>query len=216
MTEADWLAGVDSGPMLAFVREHAGERKLRLFAAACARLVWDRLPPGVLREAVEATERCADGVPRGDELSGYCHRLYELISNIARGAGQDWLGGEHAVALGLHFLALITTISEGGLRAAGFGSKAPWVLPLVGPQLPSLLREVFGNPFRPAAAGRTAAVAGLASAIHAERAFDRMPGLADALEVAGCDDADLLAHCRSGGPHVRGCWAVDTARGKGA
>ena len=38
--------------------------------------------------------------------------------------------------------------------------------------------------------------------------------LADALEDAGCDSQELLAHCRGGGPHVRGCWAVDLVLGK--
>jgi hypothetical protein len=36
-----------------------------------------------------------------------------------------------------------------------------------------------------------------------------MPILADALEEAGCDNADILAHCREPGVHVRGCWVVD-------
>jgi len=40
------------------------------------------------------------------------------------------------------------------------------------------------------------------------------PGLADALEEAGCDDADVHAHCRGPGPHVRGCWVVDLIIGK--
>jgi hypothetical protein len=46
------------------------------------------------------------------------------------------------------------------------------------------------------------------------RAFDRLPLLADALEEAGCADADILAHCRSGGGHLRGCWVVDLLLGK--
>jgi hypothetical protein len=41
------------------------------------------------------------------------------------------------------------------------------------------------------------------------RAFDRMPILADALQDAGCDNEDVLNHCRGSGPHVRGCWVVD-------
>jgi hypothetical protein len=45
----------------------------------------------------------------------------------------------------------------------------------------------------------------MAQAIYDDRAFDRLPILADALEDAGCSDADILAHCRSEGPHVRGC-----------
>jgi hypothetical protein len=75
------------------------------------------------------------------------------------------------------------------------------------------------NPFRPVTADPrwlTATAVALAQAIYEDRAFDRMPILADALEEAGGDDADLLAHCRSDGPHVRGCWAVDLVLGKGS
>ncbi len=54
----------------------------------------------------------------------------------------------------------------------------------------------------------------VAQAIYDDRAFDRLPILADALEDAGCDNADLLTHCRSGGEHVRGCWVVDLLLGK--
>lgn len=55
----------------------------------------------------------------------------------------------------------------------------------------------------------TEAVVGLAHGIVADRAFDRLPILADALEDAGCADEDVLAHCRAGGPHARGCAVVD-------
>ena len=54
----------------------------------------------------------------------------------------------------------------------------------------------------------------IAQAIYDERAFDRLPILADALEDAGCDNADILNHCRNGGEHVRGCWVVDLLLGK--
>jgi hypothetical protein len=37
----------------------------------------------------------------------------------------------------------------------------------------------------------------------------RLAVLADALEEAGCDEAGLLGHLRSEGPHWRGCWALD-------
>jgi hypothetical protein len=72
-------------------------------------------------------------------------------------------------------------------------------------------------PFRPAAVRPdwlTETAVALARAIYEERAFDRLPILADALEDAGCDDADILAHCRGDGPHVRGCWVVDLVLGK--
>lgn len=44
--------------------------------------------------------------------------------------------------------------------------------------------------------------------VYRDRAFDRMAILADALEEAGCVDADLLGHCREPQPHVRGCWVI--------
>jgi len=49
----------------------------------------------------------------------------------------------------------------------------------------------------------------LAQAIYDDRAFDRLPILADALEEAGCTNIDILEHCRVPGPHVCGCWVVD-------
>ena len=60
-----------------------------------------------------------------------------------------------------------------------------------------------------------ATVLGLARGIYDDRAFDRLPLLGDALQDAGCEDADVLAHCGSSGPHVRGCWVVDSLLGKG-
>jgi hypothetical protein len=81
-----------------------------------------------------------------------------------------------------------------------------------------LIREIVGNPFGDLTvnpASRTATVTSLATAIYDERAFDRMPILADALEEAGCTIADVLNHCRQQGEHVRGCWVVDLVLGKG-
>jgi hypothetical protein len=79
-----------------------------------------------------------------------------------------------------------------------------------------LLREVLGNPFRPVSTDPswlTSRVVSHAEGIYAERAFDRLPILADVLQDAGCKNAAVLAHCR--GPHVRGCWVIDLVLGKG-
>jgi hypothetical protein len=54
----------------------------------------------------------------------------------------------------------------------------------------------------------------LATGIYADKAFNRTPILADALEDVGCTDAELLGHLRGPVPHVRGCWAVDLVLGK--
>jgi hypothetical protein len=80
-----------------------------------------------------------------------------------------------------------------------------------------LLRDVFGNPFRSVTldpSWRSPTTTSLANVIYAERRFDDMPVLADALEEAGCTNDDILDHCRGPGPHVRGCWVVDLILGK--
>jgi hypothetical protein len=53
-----------------------------------------------------------------------------------------------------------------------------------------------------------------AKTIYEDRAFDQLPVLADALEDAGCPEQEVIDHCRSEGPHVRGCWVVDLILGK--
>jgi hypothetical protein len=53
-------------------------------------------------------------------------------------------------------------------------------------------------------------VSHLAQTIYDEHAFDLLPVLADALEEAGCSDAVILDHLRDGGPHARGCFALDS------
>jgi hypothetical protein len=87
----------------------------------------------------------------------------------------------------------------------------------------ALVLDVFGNPFRPVALDPrwlTSTVVDLARSIYkadprqAGGHLTNLPILADALMDAGCDDEELLAHCRSDGPHVRGCWAVDLILGK--
>jgi hypothetical protein len=57
-------------------------------------------------------------------------------------------------------------------------------------------------------------VAKIALAIYKERAFERMPILADSLMHAGCTNDTIRAHCRSGGLHVRGCWVLDLLIGR--
>jgi hypothetical protein len=59
-------------------------------------------------------------------------------------------------------------------------------------------------------------IPGLAGAIYDDRSVPggtldngRLAILADALEESGCTDAEVLAHLRGPGPHVRGCWALD-------
>jgi hypothetical protein len=78
---------------------------------------------------------------------------------------------------------------------------------------------VFGNPFRPAVvppewlAWNDGTVRKIADAIYDDKAFGQLPLLADALEDAGCDNAAMVGHLRGPGPHVRGCWVIDSLVG---
>jgi hypothetical protein len=81
----------------------------------------------------------------------------------------------------------------------------------------AVLRCIFSNRFRPvnfAPEWRTDTALSLARQMYESRDFSALPILADALQDAGCDNADILSHCRSYGPHVRGCWVVDLLLGK--
>ena len=80
-----------------------------------------------------------------------------------------------------------------------------------------VIREVVRNPPRATKLDkkwRTDTAVSLARSMYESRDFSAMPILADALEDAGCDSAELLAHLRGDGPHARGCWALDLVIGK--
>jgi hypothetical protein len=81
-----------------------------------------------------------------------------------------------------------------------------------------LARDIFGNPFRPLTFDpdwRTSTAVAVAKQMYDSRDFSAMPILADALQDAGCENDDVLTHCRdANGVHVRGCWVVDLALGK--
>ena len=86
-----------------------------------------------------------------------------------------------------------------------------------------VLRDLF-DPFRAVRldpAWLTREVAALAEAAYEHRILPSwhldpqyISILCDALEDAGCAEAELLGHLRGEGPHWRGCWAVDAALGK--
>ncbi|HZT78757.1 MAG TPA: hypothetical protein VFA26_00925 [Gemmataceae bacterium] len=89
-----------------------------------------------------------------------------------------------------------------------------------GAVLVPLVRDVFGNPFRSVKAEASwlrwndGTVSKLARAIYEDRRFDEMALLADGLEESGCTEPNVLVHCRTAGPHVRGCWVLDLLLGR--
>ena len=223
MTEEEWLRCEDPREMLEYLRGKTSDRKLRLFAVACCRCVWQRLSEKSSRPAVEVAERYCDQLAEEHDL---------VSSQQAVESSLDFDGGEPVSDPGFWAcsLRIEEDVNSCACYAAGtvtltldhmavdFDSQMEQSIAAEKAQQCKILRDIFGNPFCPVAldpAWPTETAVVLASSIYAERAFDRMPILADALEEAGCDSADILAHCRGRGPHVRGCWVVDLLLGKG-
>jgi hypothetical protein len=223
MTEAEWLASTDPLTMLKHLGEGADKRKLRLFGCACARQIWPRLDEAGKR-AVEVGERFADGRADGQELSAAAEAVAER-TGAARGvarryasytAGRVVTPDVEAAASACWAAATATWLAAAATRVAARTAARIDELTTQA----HLLRCVFGNPFRtvsldpPWLTWHDGTIPKLAQAIYDERAFDRLPILADALEEAGCTDPEILSRCRGSGPHVRGCWVVDLLLGK--
>jgi hypothetical protein len=203
--------------MLTFLAGGASERKLRLLAAGCCRGAWRLLVREASRGAVEAAERAAEGRGARGELKRAETRAWADASRVARRVPSRKYNRACAA----------TDAAWCAAADAREAARHIFSLSSVGPCPPGaarLLRCVFGNPFRPVAfdpAWRTPLVLSLVEAAYQERLLpsgeldpQRLAVLADALEEAGAE-GDLLAHLRSPGPHVRGCFAVDLALGKG-
>lgn len=85
-------------------------------------------------------------------------------------------------------------------------------------KMAGMVRDILGNPFRPVVvepewrAANFGTAARVAGHIAATGCYGDVPILADALEDAGCRDAELLRHARTG-EHYPGCWVVDAVLG---
>jgi hypothetical protein len=220
MTEAEWLACDDPRPMLDFVRGRASARKLRLFACTCCWLWKHRFNDYELKW-VEVAERFADGLATPKELDRAWWEADTSTWGMSDISGQRyWTPLTFAAEVLVRNDAARAAMSVAGL--VGWDGYKAEVLEEVTKPAPALLRDLFGPLlFRPAPrvdpawlAWNGGTVRNLAETIYGDRAFDRLPVLADALEDAGCADPDILAHCRGPGPHVRGCWAIDLLLGK--
>jgi hypothetical protein len=235
MTEAEWLACDDPVAMWKFAREKVSDRKGRLFACACCRQVWELMTDARSRAAVEFVERHADAGPKGKRGFPALRKGAWDATEDASGVAHDSIGDRAQYYLAkareeaARAVSRLTAVVEVGLvrkyveDAVRWGqlSARPDARPDPTPELiaqASFLREILGSgPVRPVPVEPrwlTPDVLALARGIDEERAFDRLPILADALEDAGCDDPTILDHLRSPGPHVRGCWALDTVLGK--
>jgi hypothetical protein len=205
--------------MLTFLQGKVSERKMRLFLVACARLVWKQMVDATMRQAVEVAEHYAEEQVSYEELQASHDKIYYFASSDGPGSREraKTMGIPFGIYHSLFGLSLACGFTKQGLDNIVTTWSWREGIRLTGPHQPFRLREIFGNPFAPVTLDRAWLVPEIVTfvqAIYDERAFDRMPILADAAEEAGCTNQDILAHCRSGGDHVRGCWVVDLLLGK--
>ena len=217
MTEAQWLTSTDSMSMLEFLKGKANGRKLRLFAVACCRRIWHLFLHEDSFKSLEVGERFAEGEATDEEL-----RMADELAMLA-GDDDSW----HSMQEAIIAWAGALPVQKNGQSAALWAVRE--IQSVFAENEPKseeervaqgiLLREIFGNPFRPVALNpawlrwHDGTVVKIAQSIYGERAFDRMPILADALTDSGCDNEEILNHCRSDSPHVKGCWVIDLCLG---
>jgi hypothetical protein len=191
MTEAEWPESATAVAMIRYLRDRASDRKFRLYAAACCR--FNMRSTSDRREApYSVAEAFADDRATLDEVR------------------EQWGGNATTQSWPEQPWQWATSLAKARSRSLSRTRSR-------------LVRDVFANPFRPIAfdpAWRTPDVTALAQAAYEERLLPkgeldplRLAVLADALEEVGANEA-IVTHLRSGGPHVRGCWAADLCLAK--
>jgi hypothetical protein len=238
MNEQEWLACTDPTLMLDCLQGRVSERKVRLFASACCRLVWYLLQDERSRKAVEFTERhvdvcsireqrahvvseassaCADASKSFNDAACNCKTGGEdasvvELSILAGAAGAAWTAAKPTMFDDCIVVAWQTAKGvKGCLKAVNKNATDDGIL--------HRLQDIFGNPFRSVylnTSWLTPTVVALAQAAYDNRTLpdgtlnnERLAMLADALDEASCMDSDILGHLRGSCPHVRGCHVLD-------
>lgn len=229
LTEAEWLAASDPRALLvgvARVQPPGWDRKLRLFACACWRQIGHLVGDPFRQAVLDVAERYADGQAGVAELASVRRgsmgvaagtgmtaawyaaqaaewRLADSLQRARTPFIQDWKGWPPSLKTWLEVGREVQPVAQEQLHSGQC----------------DLLREIFGNPFRPCRcnpvwrAWNDGCAVRIARTIYDERRFGELPIFADALLDAGCDSEEMLEHCRAARPHVRGCWALDLVLG---
>jgi hypothetical protein len=229
VTEAEWLACAKPDLMLLYLQrqlpKRSGRRKARLLVCTLCRLVWDHLQDPDGRHGVETAEQFVEGlVPSAEKnVLGRKNELgrskpTQLAALTGRAGSLMW---DSALSAAARVVKIRIQASLGPFQleiAERWKQRRAEERRLVC----ELIRDVFQGPSqREIAVNQTVltwkhgTVPKLAASIYDDHSFARLPILADALEDAGCADAEILGHLRGPGPHRRGCWALDLLLRKG-
>jgi hypothetical protein len=208
MTEMEWLTRRDDRVMLEHLASTVTHRKLRLLSLEIIRKgpePWDH--PRVA-QALLLADQVVEGIQPERALTPFQTLVRQALDALSDSNGPTKS----------HLVAAFYLLEESPNWRTPYVIRN-WIFggPETDDVVLGLLRDIFGNPFRPVSFDprwRTADTLGLARGIYEDRAFDRLPLLADALMDAGCADEQVIGHCRSEGAHVRGCWVVDLVLGK--
>jgi hypothetical protein len=245
MTEREWFTTSEIGDMEDVLErtKRFSKRKMRLVSVGACRRVVHLIPPPISHElTLEWVESYVDGLRTPDgwartsepivqASSDVPPTFYALAAMLALGPDRapdaatlqvvDAVGFEAMVRHSPRLVELSRAQVE-QLLEDNYGApihdafmKACDAEELA---IADLVRDIFGNPFHPVTfspSWRTDTAISLARTMYESRDFGAMPILADALQDAGCDNDDVLKHCRSAKQvHVRGCWVVDLVLGK--
>ena len=219
MTEAEWLTATNPHHLLwHWGKDGPKSRRVLLLGVACCRLFADFLVAPQTQAALDGLEDLADLTDLTDQK--------KLRRSVERQAvrGCHWadrVAEKYRIpAMAVSMLASLDHLNlfDNVVYYLRQVAEREGDLTSADRRLVGLIRDIFGNPFRPVVFDpgcRTSTVLGLARPMYESRDFAPMPILADALQDAGCDNAGVLAHCRDPqGTHVRGCWVVDLLLGK--
>jgi hypothetical protein len=225
VTEAEWESETSSGRLIEQIRRSikltpkARGRKCRLAAIVMLRTFLADKEVPALAPILDTVERWCD-----DQAS-----LADVNRTTAAAAAHFSVRSDPEEPSWFSILGSLESLDASvSLRGIASSTMLAWehmtaqqttnpTIPFVAVQC-RVIREVFGNMNRPAGFSpewRTDTAITLACQMYESREFSAMPILADALQDAGCNDDDILAHCRDPKQvHVRGCWVVDLVLGK--
>ena len=223
ITETEWHSTLCPYTLLNHIQYTTNDRKWRLLAVASVREIEHWVTEDCCRKMMDLAERHSDGLVTDETIESLRHHATRVA----------WPSQTGIAPYTADFVASQVGIAEKGADCVW---RARWVHGMVWQVIMAmgtrytdetralrdesdcqLIREIFGNPFRPMAldaAWHAPTVIGIARSIYEQKQFSHMPLLADALEEAGCHLSDVLHHCRSGEQHWRGCWLLDVLLAK--